>query len=472
MRSQQPSIASCAGAESAGGAYEAALRRLLSLADFERMAGLAAPAFKPGLGRMRELAERMGLLDGAAPILHVAGTKGKGSVAAMTERALRAHGLRTGLYTSPHLHSFRERIRLNGAPLSEDAFAAAVERAWPSVEAMARSDWGAPSTFETLTAMALDVFREARVDAVALEVGLGGRLDATNVAESSVAVITSVSLDHTAILGSTLREIAREKAGIIKARAPVVSAPQAPEAADVIAERAAAMGATLAVVGRDVAYAREGGGLAGQRVSVSTERDEYRFLLPLLGAHQAENAAAAVAALEASPFSVSRSAIEAGLADARWDGRFQLLRESPRLVVDGAHNPYSMARLGETAREHLPGGRTLLVFGASADKQIAALVGEAAAFADEVWTARSRHPRAADPDELAALFAERGTPARSALSVAEAMEQALSAAGDNDLALVTGSLFVVAEALQSHFGIPGEHYPEFDPQAFALGSAR
>ena len=471
MRSQQSPLSPHAGARAVA-AYEEALRRLLSLADFERTAGLAAPAFKYDLGRMRELAERMELLRGGAPVIHVAGTKGKGSVAAMTESALRAQGLRTGLYTSPHLHSFRERIRLNGAPLSGDAFAAAVERAWPSVEAMARSDWGAPSTFEALTAMALDVFREERADAVVLEVGLGGRLDATNVAESSVAVITSISLDHTAILGSTLREIAGEKAGIIKGRQPVVSAPQAPDAADVIAERAAAMGAPLTVAGKDAAYAREGGGIREQRVTVSTKRNVYRLRLPLLGAHQAENAAVAVAALEAAPFGVSRSAVEAGLAEVRWDGRFQLLRETPRLVVDGAHNPHSMARLGETARERPTEGRTLLVFGASADKQIEALADEAAAFADEVWTAESRHPRAADSGALAALFAERGTQARSAGSVAEAMEQALSAADGGDLVLVTGSLFVVAEALQHHFGIPAEHYPEFDPQAFALGGIR
>lgn len=453
----------------ASAAYEDALRRLLSLADFERMAGLAASPPKSGLERMRELADRMGLPDGGAPIIHVAGTKGKGSVAAMTESALRAQGLRTGLYTSPHLHSFRERIRIDGEPLSGEAFAAAVDRVWPSVEAMARSDRGAPSTFEALTAMALDVFRQESVEAVALEVGLGGRLDATNVAESSVAVITSISLDHTAILGSTLAEIAGEKAGVIKGRGPVVSAPQAPEAAGVIAARAAAMGAPLTMVGRGVSYEREAGGLCGQRVTVTTERGAYGLRLPLLGAHQAENAAVAIAALEASPLSVSRSAAEAGLASARWDGRFQLLRESPYLVVDGAHNPYSMARLGETVREHLPGARTVLVFGASADKRIDALVDEAAAFADEAWTAASRHPRAADPDALAALFAERGTPARSAGSVAEALERALDAAGEGGLALATGSLFVVAEALQSHFGIAAEHYPEFDPQAFALG---
>ena len=183
------------------------------------MTGHAAPTYKYDLERMRELATRLGLLDGGPPLIHVAGTKGKGSVAAMTASALRAHGLRTGLYTSPHLHSFRERIRLNGDPLTERTFAAAVARIWPVVEEMTGEPVGAPSTFEALTAMALDVFREEATDAVVLEVGLGGRLDATNVVSSNVAVITSVSLDHTAILGSTVEEIAGEKAGIIKGSA-------------------------------------------------------------------------------------------------------------------------------------------------------------------------------------------------------------------------------------------------------------
>ena len=450
-------------------AYEEALHRLLSLADLERMTGHATPAYKYDLERMRELAARLDLLDGGPPLIHVAGTKGKGSVAAMTASALRAHGLRTGLYTSPHLHSFRERIRLNGDPLSGQTFAAAVARIWPVVEEMAGEPIGAPSTFEALTAMALDVFREEAADAVVLEVGLGGRLDATNVASSSIAAITSVSLDHTAILGSTVEEIAREKAGIIKGAQPVVSAPQDPGAMAVIRARAEAMGAPLTEVGRDVTCVQEAHDLSGQTLLVATPRDRYHIRLPLLGAHQAENAAVAIAALEQAPLSLSRDSIEAGLTAVRWDGRFQLLSTDPYFVVDGAHNPYSMARLRETVQEYLPHARVHLVFGASGDKQVDLLTEEAAAFADEVWTVASRHPRATHPDALASLFERLGTSARSATSVAEGIEQALNAAGGGDLVLVTGSLFAVAEALQHSLGIAGEHYPEFDPQASALG---
>ncbi|MXY59767.1 MAG: bifunctional folylpolyglutamate synthase/dihydrofolate synthase [Chloroflexi bacterium] len=450
-------------------AYEEALHRLLSLADLERMTGHATPAYKYDLERMWELAARLDLLDGGPPLIHVAGTKGKGSVAAMTASALRAHGLRTGLYTSPHLHSFRERIRLNGDPLSGQTFAAAVARIWPVVEEMAGELIGAPSTFEALTAMALDVFREEATDAVVLEVGLGGRLDATNVASSSVAAITSVSLDHTAILGSTVEEIARVKAGSIKGAQPVVSAPQVPGAMAVIRARAEAMGAPLTEVGRDVTCVQEAHDLSGQTLLVETPRDRYHIRLPLLGAHQAENAAVAVAALEQTPLSLSRDSIEAGLTAVRWDGRFQLLSTNPYVVVDGAHNPYSMARLRETVQEYLPHARVHLVFGASGDKQVDLLTEEAAAFADEVWTVASRHPRATHPDALASLFERLGTSARSATSVAEGIEQALNAAGGGDLVLVTGSLFAVAEALQHSLGIAGEHYPEFDPQASALG---
>lgn len=449
--------------------YEAALHRLLSLADFERMRGAAVPAYKYDLQRMRGLARRMGLLDGGPPVIHVAGTKGKGSVAAMTASALQAHGLRTGLYTSPHLHSFRERIRLNGEPLTESSFAAAVARIWPAVEEMAGQPAGAPSTFEVLTAMAMDVFREEQAEVVVLEVGLGGRLDATNVAAASVAVITSVSLDHTAILGSTVAEIAGEKAGIIKGAQPVVSAPQDPSALAVIRERAKAMGAPLTIVGRDFSYAQEEHDLSGQTVLITTARDSYRVRIPLLGAHQAENAAVAVAALEQAPLPLTREGIEAGLGAVRWDGRFQLLATGPYLIVDGAHNPYSVARLRETVQEYLPGARVHLVFGASGDKQIDLLAREAASFADETWTVASRHPRAADPDMLAALFERLGASVRSASSVADGIEQAMGRAASGDLVLVTGSLFVVAEALQHTLGIAGEHYPEFDPQVSALG---
>ncbi len=450
--------------------YEEALHRLLSLADYERMAGIAAPEFKYDLERMRSLAGRLALLNNSIPIVHVAGTKGKGSVAAMTASILSAAGLRAGLYTSPHLHSFRERIRINGEPLSEDAFSAAVMRIWPAVEQMAAEPIGAPSTFEALTAMAMNVFLAENVDAAVVEVGLGGRLDATNVFTSTVAVIASLSLDHTAILGPTLHEIAAEKAGVVKGAQPVVTAPQKPEAMAVVRQRCAETGAPLAVAPADFsARIIERHGLDGQTIEIETPSGRLQARLPLLGEHQAENAALAVAAVERLPLDATPAAIEAGLADVRWDGRFQTLERSPFLIVDGAHNPHSMERLGETVRECLPRARVYAVFGASADKQLADVAQQLARFADRVYTVASRHPRAARPSELAAHIANAGGQAESVGAIGDAIDIALSQCGDSDLVLVTGSLFVVAEALQSRLGIRGEHYPEFDPQAAALG---
>ncbi len=453
-----------------GFTYEEAFHRLLSLADLERMTGHAAPNFKYDLDRMRELAVRLGLLNGGPPMAHVAGTKGKGSVAAMTASMFRAQGLRTGLYTSPHLHSFKERIRLDGEPLSDEAFAAAVARVWPTVEEMAAAPIGAPSTFEALTAMAMDVFQNEGVDVAVMEVGLGGRLDATNVFESSVAVITSLSFDHTAILGSTLAEIAAEKAGIVKGAQPVVAAPQRPEAMAVIERRCETMGAPLTSVGAQVTFREVAHhDLSGQTVAIETPSARYRARIPLLGAHQVENAAVAVAAVERAPFDMTPSAIESGLAAVQWDGRFQVLARSPYLVVDGAHNAYSMERLGETVREYLPNARVHAIFGASADKQIDLLADGIARFADHVFTVASRHPRAVRPEALTALFDRLDAQAESVGSVGDAIQRALAQSRADDLVLVTGSLFVVAEALEWRLGIPGEHYPEFDPQAAALG---
>ncbi len=450
--------------------YAEALHRLLSLADYERMAGIAAPEFKYDLTRMRELAGRLGVLNHGLPLVHVAGTKGKGSVAAMTDSIFRAAGLRSGLYTSPHLHTFRERIRIDGAPLSEEAFAAAIESIWPVVEQMAAESIGAPSTFEALTAMAMSVFLAEGVEAVVLEVGLGGRLDATNVFDSNVAVVTTLSLDHTAILGPTLREIAAEKAGIIKRPQPVVSASQEAEAALVIARRCEETGATLTVANRDFSFrAIERHGLDGQTVEIESPPRRYRAFLPLLGRHQTENAALAAAAAERVPVAISSADIEAGLAAVRWDGRFQVIGRAPHIIVDGAHNPHSMKRLGETVQECLPGARAHVVFGASADKQLDDVARMLAQFAHCVYTVASRHPRAARPDELAAHVAYAGGQAESVGAVGDAIDVALSRCGSDDLVLVTGSLFVAAEALQLQLGIPGEHYPEFDPQGGALG---
>ena len=452
--------------------YDDALHQLLSLADYERMAGRAAPAPKHDLDRMRELAERLGRPQEAAPVLHVAGTKGKGSVAAMASSILHAGGLRVGLFTSPHLHTFRERIRIDGEPSTEAQFASALGRVWTHIEEMAALGPGErPTTFEALSAMAFDLFRAERADAQVIEVGLGGRLDATNIVDARVAVIAPVSLDHTAILGDTIALVAAEKAGIVKSPAPVVTGPQPPEAAEVIERAAAAAGAPLVRVGHEVRVEVRGHDLSGQSVRIETPLRAYDAWLPLLGAHQAENAAVAVAAVEAMDLGLPPRAYVDGLARVRWDGRFQVLRTGPWVVVDGAHNPFSVSRLCETVRDYVAPERTVVLFGCSADKDLDAMAEELVGTVDSVVVCASRHPRAVSPDRVADAFSRagidvvEGPPARD---VGSALRAAQAQAGPADLVLVTGSLFVVAEALEAWFSIPGEHYPEFDPQATAL----
>ncbi len=452
--------------------YDRALRRLLSLADYERMTGAAAPVRKQDLARMQELAARVGGPQDCAPVVHIAGTKGKGSVAAMVTSILRASGLRVGTFTSPHLHTFRERTRIDGEPATERQFADALDRVWGHVGAMAtESPEGPPTTFEVLTAMAFDLFRREQVDVQVIEVGLGGRLDSTNIVGSAVAAITSISLDHTAVLGDSIQAVAGEKAGIIKAPSPAVVAPLVPEALTVVEARAAQAGAPLVRIGREVTIGPGTHDLTSQEFTVTTAQDTYPLRTTLLGDHQRENAAVAVAAVEAlAPrvprLAAPRSAIIEGIGTVRWDGRFQVLEAGPErcfLVVDGAHNPHSMACLSNTVSEYIAPKRTFLVFGCSGDKELEGMAAEIAPMADGVVVCGSRHPRAVTPSRVAAVFEGLGVQTHAAASVADAMETARGLAGAGDLVLVTGSLFVVAEALQSWYDIPAERYPELDP---------
>ena len=444
--------------------YPSALRRLLSLADYERMAGLAPPLSKPDMGRMVEFAQRLGDPQRCAPVVHVAGTKGKGSVAAMVASIMGSAGKRAGLFTSPHLHTFTERIRLDGKPASQEAFARHLARVWPQVEAMGtESAYGKPSTFEVLTGMACDLFQAEKVDVQVLEVGLGGRLDSTNVAYGQVAVITSLSLDHTAVLGDRVELIAAEKAGIIKPNAKVVLAPQDPKAREVVLEVCRRQGAEVTELGRKVTWQGGHADLTGQEVTVRTPSRVYHLWLPLLGAHQQENAAAAVAAVEALDWGVPEEAVAQGIRQVQWPGRFQVLSTGPCVVVDGAHNPYSARRLVETVRDYVRPHRTWLVFGSSADKDVAGMVAELAPVTHRAFACVSRHPRAVPPEQLQEVFRRAGIEADASKDVASALTAARSQAGKDDLVLVTGSLFVVAEALEAWFGIEPERYPELEP---------
>jgi dihydrofolate synthase/folylpolyglutamate synthase len=449
--------------------YERALHRLVGLADYERVAGIGTPLVKEDLSRMRELARRIGDPQRAVPVIHVAGTKGKGSTSAMISSILVAVGHRVGLFTSPHLHTFRERICVDGELLSEQRFVNAVDRIWPHVEAMA-ADYadGAPTTFELLTAMAFDLVLSEGVDILVLEVGMGGRLDSTNVAEATVDVITSISLDHTAMLGGTVELIAAEKAGIIKAATPSVVAPQVyPTALEVISERARTMGAPLVEIGRDVRVDILNHDLTGQTIGVETSRRHYAARLPLLGAHQAGNAAAAIAAVEAFDPRIEPEVMARGLLGVRWDGRFQVLEAGPpAVVVDGAHNPQSMGVLCEAVRDYLNPSGTVAIFGCSGDKELMGTAEQLATIATHVVVCTSRHPRAVAPERVEAVFNKLGIPTTRAATVSAAMDIARTIAAPSSAIVVTGSLFVVGEALEAWHGIEPERYPDLErPQA-------
>ena len=460
--------------------YRQAIGRLLSLVDAERnrMAGPRQKAIY-NLERMERFAERLGHPHRQVPALHIAGTKGKGSTAAMCESALRAAGWSTGFYSSPHLHTFRERLRRDGQPVSEEVFARLVDELWPlrhtgqPAPAGPEGPGEAVTLFEFLTGMAFCCFAEDAVDVQVIEVGLGGRLDATNVLDAAVAVITSVSLDHTQVLGDTVGEIAADKAGIIKPGAIAVIAPQSPEALAPLLSACEKAGARPVLVGRDITWEPlppSAGNLPHpaaarrQGLRVYGLRHTYELELPLLGEYQQENAATAVAALEAvaevQGLALPPDAVAAGLAAVAWPCRMEVLADRPLVVADGAHNPYSVASLLRTLPGSLPHRRLLVVAGFSRDKNVAEMAGSLAAAAGTVFAAASRHPRSLPPDELAQLFRSCGAEAIPAATPAQALAQARSQATEDDLILATGSLFLAAEVREAALGIPPEVYPE------------
>lgn len=440
--------------------YQAALDYVLSFADYER-ASRSAIVFD--LSRIEELLKRRGNPHQAARAVHIAGTKGKGSASAMVAAVLTASGYKTGLYTSPHLHTLRERIQVDSQPIAEEEFARVVEELKPEIEAINNSGLlGELTTFEILTALAFAYFKEKKVDFQVLEVGLGGRLDATNVVKPDVGIITSISFDHTEVLGNTLAQIATEKAGIIKPESPVVCAPQAPEALEVIEKICQERKARLIRVGREVTWQRNTFSFLGQSFQLKGIRGDYNLTIPLLGEHQLENAAVAVAALEVLAnlgMEVSPESIAKGLSQVYWPGRLQILQYEPLFVVDGAHNADSARRLREALKQYFDFDGVILIIGTSEDKDIAGMVAELSPFPSTVIVTRSRHPRAVEISKLVAEFSKWGITPLVKEKVTSAVELALARAKPRELICATGSLFIVAEVIEHMKGLLPEKYP-------------
>lgn len=422
--------------------YQQALDYIYSFVDYSRtrQENLAPENFD--LARVEALMSMLGDPHQAYPSIHVAGSKGKGSVSAFCASALHAAGYRVGLYTSPHMQKFTERIQINLQNIAPKELAALVEEIKPHVAAIPRT-----TTFEIMTALAFLYFARQEVDIAVIEVGLGGRLDATNVVTPLVSVITALSLEHTSILGSTLAEIAGEKAGIIKEGVPVVSAPQESDALDVIQQTASRYNAALIQIGVDHHFAPVKHSLDGQTFRIWDEDEDQAIELEisLLGGHQVENAAVAYAALHTlgdHGFEITTAALQRGFANARWPGRFEILNRDPFVVVDSAHNLASSQKLHQALDEYFPEQALILIFGCSEDKDAAGMLSELAPRAEHIIATRSTHPRAMQPELILEIAQQFGRPTTLAPLIEDAYDAALSLVKPGDLILVTGSVFV------------------------------
>ena len=411
-----------------------------AVARIQALRGGEHAGMRPGLERIEGLLDALGRPEQRYRLVQVGGTNGKGSVSAMLAAILKAAGLRVGLYTSPHLVSFRERIRVDGDPIPEDGVVDGVEALGTLV---ARVD---ATMFEATTALALDHFAREAVDIAVLEVGLGGRLDATTVGRPEVSVISRIDLDHQAVLGSTLEAIAGEKAAIIRSGV-AVSAAQAREAERVIATRARAVGVPLLLEGRDLSVAVERRGLDGQRLTCAGPGFTLAGLeLGMAASYQPSNALLAVAA--ARELGAADAAIRDGLARARWPGRFEIFRRaSGFLVLDGAHNPAGARALAASLRDVFGAAPVTFVLGILADKDAAGIVAALAPLTERIVLVAPTSPRAAAPDALRALVPATVDAVEIAGSPAEALERAGRDA-KTPVICVAGSLFLIGDVLR------------------------
>ena len=442
--------------------FAGACRFLDSLVNYEVLSGPQNIDDEFKLERMRHFLRLLANPGKGQKFIHVAGTKGKGSTCAILGSVLREAGLRVGMFTSPHLVTIRERMRMGGEPVTEDEFVRLVKRLLPAIGKMESSEEAKPTFFEALFAMALLYFEQQKADVSILEVGLGGRLDVTNVVLPLVAVITNVSIDHTDVLGDTLAKIAAEKAGIIKEERVVVSSVQQPEVREVLLQTSRERRAILFLGNEDFFF-------QGRAFLPTSSSLDYFGLshtwegleVSLAGRHQVENAATALAVLECLNelwgLPVDEEAVRKGLKNVSWPGRFEIACWQPLVVLDGAHNPHSAQALKAVLEEVLPRRKTVLVFGVGQPhlhKEMAEILWPVA---DVVIVTQSRHPRALEATTLAAECGNLANGLVITPDCRKAFHEALLLAGKDGLVCVAGSLYLVGNIKAELEGVPPDH---------------
>jgi dihydrofolate synthase/folylpolyglutamate synthase len=431
--------------------YDAAVRYLLTLGR-ELAAPTQATAAKFDLENITVLAERLGRPDRAYPTAHIAGTNGKGSTAAFLESILRRAGFRAGLNSSPHLEKINERIRINGEEIGDESFAAIFTRLQALIEELlaAHKLRAHPTYFECVTAMAFEAFARERVEFGVFEVGLGGRLDATNILSPAVTVITRIDFDHENFLGHSLKEIAAEKAGILKPQVPVIVAEQRPEAREVILAGAGQLGGPVIETTQAFRIVDESSqnGFFRARVTELASGDSFELTPSLPGRFQLQNAVNALAAarqLAARGFRISAHDITAGIANTVWPGRLEKLQSSPDVYLDGAHNPGAARELAQFLEQNFAGRKIWLIYGALRDKAVDEIAGQLFPRAAEVIFTEPRTSRAISASRLAEIASHHASSFTVISSAEQALDQALAEAAPTDAIFITGSLYLVGQ---------------------------
>ena len=406
--------------------------------------GLRRMGPNPGLKRMTSILKRLNNPEEQFRVIHIAGTNGKGSTSAMIESVLRAAGYNVGLFTSPFLDSFTNRIKINGQDIEQRDLVELVSELRPMAEEEGLTQ------FEFITTLGLVHFARRKVDGVVLEVGLGGRFDATNaVSKPVLTVITNIGYDHMEVLGDTLAKIAFEKAGIIKPGVPLVTGIDDPSACEVVETRAREIAAPVRWLSRDFSCTPGVASLSGQSFSFHGPWEERDLHIALLGRHQIDNACIAIASLcwlNELGFDVDKEAMREGLGSARWPGRFEVMAQNPLIIMDGAHNTHGLSALRKTLDSLLPESRLLWVAGMMEDKDVRSMLSLMQGRDVRLYACSASLPRARDAASLASAARETGFPAAAYANVKQALEAAMMDSAGNDIVLVAGSLYVISEA--------------------------